>query len=122
MAKKVTRKLRPIEVKDCKIKFEAEDEHISVRGNAMVTEDKVADKACEDAILARLNDGDISAWFCAHVTVTFGPLSADDYLGACSYDSLEDFTKEKGGYYTDMIDKCVDTLNAQLNELIEKLR
>lgn len=56
------------------------------------------------------NNGNEYAWFCAHVTVKYKGLEADDYLGCCSYKSERDF-KENSGYYDDMVRGCIDEIN-----------
>jgi len=66
-------------------------------------------------VVNQLSQGNEAAWFCAHVTVKCGELEADTYLGACSYESFEDFTDRYASeYYADMISECVDDLNRQL--------
>lgn len=66
----------------------------------------------------------LCAWFCAHVTVKIKDFDADDYLGCCSYNSFEDFTKiGKGQYYSSMINQCIDQVNKDIvihNEEIKK--
>ena len=76
-------------------------EDIPVEGNATNSGDLEYDKRVEEEIYNRLNQGDISAWFCAKVTASWKGLTGTDYLGCCNYLSLGDFMK-KGGYYEDM--------------------
>jgi hypothetical protein len=101
--------------------FRAEEEDISVRGNAMASGDDAADKAVEDEILARLDRGDIFAWFCAHVIarveidgVTY---EGHDYLGGCSYANEADFVREDG-YYPDMRREAYADLRRRLKEAV----
>jgi hypothetical protein len=96
------------------IKFEAEEESIEVRGNCLASGSDEEDKKEEDAILKRLAQNDIAAWFCAKVTATYDNFHGTDYLGACSYNSLEEFTEEKNGYYADMIARAIDDLATQI--------
>lgn len=78
-------------------KVEMLDEDVPVRGNASASGDDAFDKRVEDEIIARLEAGDMSAWFCAKVTayvelpcpILHGvhTLAGVDYLGCCSYAS-----------------------------------
>jgi hypothetical protein len=81
-----------------------------VRGNAMASGDAVADRACEDEIIARVNDGDIWAWASVRVSVRYihdGVFyTEDDYLGCCSYADERDFVTSDG-YFEDMVNDCV---------------
>ena len=90
-----------------------QDECCDVRGNAMVSGDDDADKAVEDAILARLDDGDVWAWASVCVKATWGGFTGTDYLGGCSYKDEADFTAP-GGYYEDMKAAALDDLNAKV--------
>jgi hypothetical protein len=91
------------------ITLEALPETVRVKGNALASEDDALDKEVEDEILARLESGDIWAWFTAKVTVrdSYGA-EASDYLGCCCYKDARDF--KLGGYYLDMIKACVDEI------------
>lgn len=64
-----------------------------IAGNYMATDDPEADRREEIALSNRLRDGDIYAWFYARVTVRWEGFSGEDALGACSYESREDFDK-----------------------------
>lgn len=88
-------------------------------------EDISPDEQLEEPYLSKFlkklkNDSDyqycgVSAnWFCAHVTVRFKHFEAEDYLGACSYKSYDEFCKYKGEYFTDMVNTCVDQINAEI--------
>lgn len=91
------------------ITLEAIPETIRVRGNALASGDDTLDKEVEDGILARLESGDVWAWFTAKVTVRDDEgREATDYLGACCYEDEKDF--KRGGYYLDMIRTCIDEL------------
>lgn len=91
------------------ITLEAIPETIRVRGNALASGDDQLDKETEDEILARLESGDVWAWFTAKVSVRdkYGR-EASDYLGACCYEDEKDF--RRGGYYLDMIRECLDQI------------
>jgi hypothetical protein len=91
------------------VTLEALPETVRVKGNALASEDDALDKEAEDEILARLESGDIWAWFTAKVTVrdSYGR-EASDFLGCCSYKDERDF--KQGGYYLDMIKVCLDEI------------
>lgn len=88
--------------------------------------DDAADRELVAAMLRRLRDGDIWAWFTAHVRVTFDGLTSDQYLGACSYENEADFRRDgfqvtaadgtvsSAGYFSDMVSEAIDDLNAQI--------
>ncbi len=95
--------------RDYDITLEALPETIRVRGNALASGDDALDKEAEDEIIARLESGDVYAWFTAKVSVRDSHgREASDYLGACSYEDGEDF--KRGGYYLDMIRECLDQI------------
>ncbi len=72
----------------------------AVRGNAMASGDDAADREVEDAILARLEDGDAWAWCVVRVTASVDGFEGADYLGACCFEDYGDFAA--GGYLPDM--------------------
>jgi hypothetical protein len=89
--------------------FEALPEDISVKGNALASDDEKLNKEAEDEIIQRLESGDIYAWFTAKVTVRDEDGNeASDYLGCCSYQNEKDF--RAGGYFPDMVNECVRQL------------
>lgn len=94
-------------------KLTIEEDDIPVRGNAMASGDDEADREDEDAIIARLDRGDLWAWCCVVVTATWGRWAGTDTLGACSYDGETDF-RVSSGHYEDM---CHEAL-ARLNEVV----
>lgn len=95
------------------ISVTAEPEHIPVRGNVTASDEPELDKQLEDEIIDRLDRGDTWAWCSVRVEVTYrGVLSADTYLGCCSYDSEKAFRDD--GYFDDMVSECIDSLNSKL--------
>jgi hypothetical protein len=91
--------------------FEALPEDISVKGNALASNDENLNKEAEDEIIQRLESGDIYAWFTAKVTVCDEDGNeASDYLGCCSYENEKDF--RAGGYFPDMVNECIRQLEA----------
>lgn len=110
---KVTRKSKGLV-----IRFNPEPEFESPE-NCFDSGDVTVDKKMVAEIVRRALNGDPYAWFCAHVRVTYcDTLTADTYLGCCSYDSMRDFI-DNSGYYNDMVDECIADINAQLSKLIE---
>lgn len=98
---------------DIEITISAEPEEIPVRGNAMASGNDADDKAVEDEIIARVESGDAWAWCTVRVRVTYrGVLSADSYLGACSYASEKEFRND--AYYDDLVKECLAELNKRL--------
>jgi hypothetical protein len=77
--------LRPLTEAEVTFTVELEEEDIDVRGNFMASGDDEADRADEDAIIERLNRGDMSAWCCLKVTASWNGFTAVSYLGACSF-------------------------------------
>ena len=80
----------------------AELDDIPVRGNALASGDDDADRECEDAILTRLEAGDVWAWAIVVVTATLDGFTGSDCLGACSYADEESF-REPDGYFDDLV-------------------
>lgn len=72
-----------------------EQDDMPVRGNAFASGDDAEDRAVENDILARLNDGDIWAWAqttCeASITVDGYEFTGEDHLGGCNYFDTEEF-------------------------------
>lgn len=106
-----------------KIEFriEVQQDDIEVRGNALASGDDAEDKRCEDAIIERLNSGDVWAWACVRV-VAFIPgvdLTGDAYLGACCYADEEDFKRD--GYYRDMCGEAKTELLKKIED-VKKLK
>lgn len=105
-----------------KYTFLAEPEDVPVRGNVMASGDDAADKAAENEVLARLERGDIYAWFVAHVIaeveVDGETYKGDAYLGGCSYADEKNFTQD-GGYYDDMKKDAFNDLIATLRSRVK---
>ena len=87
---------------ECEFVLRADQDHMRVRGNAMASGDDAEDRACEDEILGRLDDGDVWAWALVTVTCKYRGWSVMGraYLGGCTYRDEEDF--RKGGCYEEM--------------------
>lgn len=93
-----------------------EQEDIPVRGNAMASGDDAADKAYEDEIIERLDNGDVWAWACVCVTATWKGMEGVNYLGCCCYKDEADF-KAEYGYYKDMKQQAYDDLIKKITAL-----
>lgn len=93
--------------------FEALPEDLPVKGNACFI-DPETDEKIENEIIKRLNEGDLSAWFCATITASFRGITTTEYLGCCSYASLDDF--ETDPYYIEMMKQ------AAFESLLEEIR
>lgn len=98
----------------------ARQDDIPVRGNALASGDDAEDKACEDAILARLDRGDEWAWALVEVRASFEGWKASDFLGACSYASEDDF-RTPGGYFEDMRETALRELAGKMEDARDKL-
>lgn len=96
------------------ITLTAEPEIEPVHGN-FASGDDAADKALEDSIIARADDGDVWAWCFVRVTATYRGVSVFDSLGGCSYDDEKNFRAD--GYYADMVSEVLKQLNAQLEAI-----
>jgi len=95
------------------IRLYVEQDHIPVRRNALASGDDAEDKAYEDAILERLDAGDVWAWAQVEVRASYADVDGADYLGACSYEDEDDF-RQPGGYFDDMRERALDQLALEL--------
>jgi hypothetical protein len=99
------------------IRLDVEQCDIPVRGNALAMEDEAQNKACEDEIIRRRDNGDVFAWFNAIVEaraeVQGEVFIGRDTLGACSYKDLADF-KRPGGYYEDMKQEAINQVKQSM--------
>lgn len=97
---------------DVEIEIACLPETLEVRGNALASGVDDEDRACEDKIIADLENGNEWAWCCVRVTAKLGPFVGTDYLGGCSYDSESQF-REPGGYFNDMRQGAIDDMIEQ---------
>ena len=112
---------KPLVQEEVTIRLEAEPEWVPVAGNAIASGDDAFDRQIEDEILARLEQGDIWAWAAVTVTVSWGPFSASDHLGCCSYAAEGDF-RQSGGYFDDMVDQALEELNTIILDAYRQLK
>ena len=108
------------------VELRARQDDIPVRGNALASGDDAEDKACEDAILERLDRGDEWAWALVEVRASFEGWKASDFLGACSYASEAEFRAD--AYFADMRETALRALadameddRAKLADLFERI-
>lgn len=101
----------PIE-RDYEVEIIVLPNDIPVRGNAIVSGDDDFDAQVENEIIARLESGDVWAWAAVEVKVSKWGHTESEFLGSCSYADEEDF--KTGGYYTDMLETCVERILAAI--------
>lgn len=106
--------IRKLTEHEVTFRIEAEFEELPVRGY-FASGDDTADRADEDAILARVAQDDVWAWASVRVTASWNGYQGSDTLGACSYADEDEFT-QPGDYYDDMKQCALD----ELNELLER--
>ena len=97
------------------IAFAIAPDHAPVRDNVSDSGDEEFDRNTENAILARLHEGDEWAWCTVRCQVRWNQWTADDHLGMCSYKDWEDF--KQNGYYEDMIAECLLQLRKELTQM-----
>jgi hypothetical protein len=112
---------KPLLRDEVTVRVDAEPDLIPVEGNASASGDDDFDREVELNILGRLQQGDIWAWAAVSVTVSWGPFSASDHLGCCSYADEEDF-RQPGGYFDDMLEIALDQLNTTALEAYRQLK
>jgi hypothetical protein len=78
-------------------------EDIPVKGNCSAIDPKT-DRAEERRIMSELDNGNQWAWCCVKVSGEYRGLTADTYLGCCSFEDEAAFTAP-GGYYDDMVNE-----------------
>lgn len=107
---------------DIEIEIFSTQDNLQVRGNAIFSGDDDFDEKIENEIIERLNSGDVWAWADVEVRVTVIETgeTASDYLGSCSYEDESDF--KRGGYYGDMIERCLEELSATEEEIEKESR
>ena len=113
--------LCPLTREEVDIRLRAEPELVQVEGNASASGDDAFDRDVEQGILCRLEQGDVWAWAAVTVTVSWGPFSASDRLGCCSYADEEDF-RQPGGYFDDMVDQAIEELNRIVLDAYRQLK
>ena len=102
-------------IEKCKVLVTAEPEDLAVE-DYFNTENAELDNQLAQKIIDDLESGNMYAWFCARVTVSYLHMSESEYLGCCSYDSEKDFIADSG-YYMDMAEEARQRLELKINEL-----
>jgi hypothetical protein len=98
----------------CHFEVRCEPEDLAPEGNCMASGDAEYDAKCAADIRKSLDAGDRWAWCYVVVLAKQGPWTGRAGLGGCSYESEADFRGCE--YYTDLCQRAVDNLNAQLEE------
>lgn len=98
----------------------AEPEDTPVEGAFATGEDEL-DRELEEKIKRELEAGNEWAWCVAVVQASWtdpesgNTFTGEEYLGACSYDSEEDF-KQEGGYYEQMKDEAYEDMLMEVED------
>lgn len=77
--------------KEAEASLECLPEDLVIEGNALASGDDDEDRKQEQWIHDQLDSGNVWAWCCAHVEITWRGFTEHEYLGACSYKSEADF-------------------------------
>lgn len=91
------------------IEFDPQQEEISPL--EMFEDAADVEMVCND-----YENGNMAAWFCAHVIVKYKGFAADEYLGCCSYKSFKEFTTADNDYYMIMINQCIQQINKEIED------
>ena len=103
-----------LEQKDVDVELIVHYDDTPVRGNVLASGNDAEDKEAEDEVLRRLDNGDVWAWACVQVKVTYQGISESVFLGGCSYENENAFRKD--GYYQDMVNEALGELNHRLRQ------
>lgn len=105
---------------DITVLVTAHPEEIPVKGNAICSGDEDFDRQVESEIMKRLEHDDVWAWATVSVAVNWQGLKENEYLGCCCYESEEDF-RNNSGYFEEMVDQAITSLNTRLQGLYERM-
>ena len=103
------------------ITIHVSDEDIPVRGNLIASGDDAQDRIDEDAVLLRLESGDLWAWCVVEVRAKLDRFSGSAFLGGCSYSGEDEF-RSINGYFDQMVAEARETLAAELGRAAGILR
>lgn len=99
------------------IKIEVELDDAQVYGN-FDTGEPGEDRAYEDAIIRRVNGGDVWAWACVRVVAeSDGERGESHWLGGCTYVDESDF--RACAYFADLQREAVELLNKRLDKRVK---
>lgn len=101
--------LEPITVECCQFMLSMSPERMPVHGNLSSSGNEEADREAENAILARLKDGDEWAWCSVVLSGVFLRFYGYTLRGCCSYESESAFLKSD--LYRTMQEECVVQIN-----------
>lgn len=82
-------------------------------------EDGFCDPEAARWVREQIEQDNAAAWFLARVTVTDGDAEGIEYLGACSYESFNDFLTP-ADYFGDMVASAYDAFLADAERLALK--
>lgn len=103
-----------LDLADVTFELCVEPEFMPVRGNVMDGGPgfEAADRAAEDEILSRLDQGDVWAWAIVSVHASLGTLQGIASLGGCSYADEAEF--RACGEVADLEAEALDDLRQQI--------
>lgn len=107
------KRLRELTRADVDIVISTEEEYDDPAG-FFATEDEEADAAEVADIKRRVRMGDPWAWCTVVVTVSWKDQQGRTCLGACSYESEDDF-RENSCYFDQMVDDAIQDLNQNVH-------
>lgn len=91
-----------LQAESCEYTIEVFPCDISVRGNALASGDKAADREAEAAILDQLANGNHWAWCNVTVTCEFNDEKGTAHLGAVSIDGNNEAAFKRSSHYADL--------------------
>lgn len=98
-------------IEEVTFSLQVKGENEPVRGNAMTSGNKAADKQVEDDILTRIDAGDVWAWALVKVIAEWRGVETFCYCGCCSYEDEKDFMESSNIYEEMKQESYVDLLN-----------
>jgi len=111
-------KIRDLTEDEVEFEVEAEPEYIAPEGCFASGDDEADAEMCKQ--IRKDAEWNEWAWCCVKVTARWKGYKAVDYLGACSYESKEDFM-QPGGYFDSMKHEALTALNKNLKLSIATL-
>ena len=100
----------PLGALDVRIARTIFEEDTPVRGNLICSDDDEFDKREEDAVLRRLEDGEVCAWCIAFVKVFYEGLEGWAALHGCNYETEESLWEDQFDW---LLSEALNDLNAQ---------
>lgn len=109
---KTLEQLKALVLKQGSFWIDISPEESPIKGNVSAV-DPETDREQELFIESELDSGNDWAWCMVKVSCSFMGLTADDYLGQCSYSSEKAFI-DNNDYYADMKDRCASEIAESL--------